>query len=79
MGIERTAVSAKVSSEIERFLWEWSESLKPYEVSMSSLLQRCAEIVKVMVARGDLSLEPKALQEFLENGSNGGNGSKARK
>lgn len=76
MGQERTAVSAKVSAEIEEFLYEWSRSLKPYEVSTSSLLQRCAEIVRVMVRRGELSLEPKALQDFLENGSNGGKESK---
>src|SRR2546429_2395344 len=78
VGIERTAVSAKISLENERFLYEWAELLKPYTISSSSLLDKCAEIVRVMVGRGELSLEPKALQEFLQNGSNGSNGSKTR-
>ena len=79
MGIERTAVSAKISLENERFLYEWAELLKPYTISSSSLLDKCAEIVRVMVGRGELSLEPKALQEFLQNGSNGSNAGRASK
>lgn len=65
-------MSAKVSPEIEEFLYEWSKSLKPYNVSSSSLLERCAEIVMVMVKRGELNLEPKALQDFLRQDCNGG-------
>lgn len=79
MGIERTAVSAKVSPEIEEFLFEWARQHRPYRLSSSEQLEKCAEVVMVMVRRGQLSLEPKALQEFLENGSNGGNESKRKK
>src|SRR5437899_7956224 len=36
VGIERTAVSAKISLENERFLYEWAELLKPYTISSRS-------------------------------------------
>jgi hypothetical protein len=79
VGLERAAVSAKVSPEIEEFLYEWAKGLRPYKVSSSALLEQCADIVRIMVRRGELSLEPKALQEFLENGRNGSNESKRSK
>lgn len=79
MGIERTAVSTKLSPENMEFIDEWAQSLKPLDVSASSLVDLSVRIVRNLVATGKLSREPKALQDFLgnvRNGSNEGNGSK---
>ena len=79
MGLERASVSTKLSPENEEFLYEWLRSLKPYDISESALLNKCADIVRTLVGRGQLSLEPKKLQAFLENGSNGSNAGNAEK
>jgi hypothetical protein len=65
MSIERAATSAKLSAENFEFLQDRKWSLRPYEVSISSLLNLCVRIVRELHARGDLSLEPEQLQKLL--------------
>jgi hypothetical protein len=65
MGVERTAVSAKLSPENLDFLDERMRLLRPYTVSMSSLVDLCVRIVRQLNARGDLSLEPERLRALL--------------
>jgi hypothetical protein len=73
LGQERASVSTKLSAENEEFLYEWLRSLRPYDVSESGIVNKSLDIVRTLVRRGELSLEPKALQAFLENGGNGSN------
>lgn len=67
MGIERASVSTKLAREDEEFIFEWSKNLKPHEVSQSSLTGLCVRIVRILVRRGELNIQPEALQDFLEN------------
>ena len=65
MGVERTMVSAKLSPENIDFLDEQRRLLRPYEVSLSSLVDLCVRIVRELHGRGELSLEPKQLRTLL--------------
>ena len=65
MGIDRTMVSAKLSRENVDFLDDRQRSLRPYEVSVSSLVNLCVRIVRELHAKGELSLEPEQLQKLL--------------
>lgn len=67
MGQERASVSTKLPREDEEFIYEWAKHLKPHEVSQSSLTGLCVRIVRTLVRRGELSIEPKVLQAFLED------------
>ena len=58
-------VSSKLSPENTEFLDEWSRQLKPLTVSQSSLVDLSVRIVRHLFMAGKLSLEPRALQEFL--------------
>lgn len=65
MGIERVMASSKLDRESAEFLDDMAKSLRPYEVSQSSLVNLCVRIVRNSVQRGDLNLDPRSLQEFL--------------
>ena len=64
MGIERSATSAKLSPENFEFLLERRRSLRPYEVSVSSLVNLCVRIVRELHTKGELNLEPAELQKL---------------
>jgi hypothetical protein len=72
MGMERVMASSKLSVENAEFLDEWERRLKPYKTSESSLVDLAVRIVRHLVARGELNLDPKALQELLGNESRPG-------
>ena len=65
MGIERTAVTAKLSPENAEFLDDLKRRFRPYEVSRSSLLNLCVRIVRELHGKGELSFEPAQLQKLL--------------
>lgn len=65
MGIERMAISSKLSPENVEFLEQQKRALRPYDVSISSLINVCVRIVREMHARGELSLKPEDLQKLL--------------
>jgi hypothetical protein len=72
MGLERMMVSAKISPENLEFLDQWGRHLKPHDVSQSSLVDLSVRIVRQLHLRGDLSLEPEALQDLLRTNSRPG-------
>jgi hypothetical protein len=60
-----TAVSTKLSPENLDFLSKQRRSLRPYDISLSSLVNLCVRIVRRLHDRGELSLEPLQLQAQL--------------
>jgi len=77
MGMERVMASSKLDRESAEFLDDMAKSMRPYEVSQSSLMNLCVRIVKRAVERGDLSLEPRRLQELLGTESRPGTRSRS--
>lgn len=67
MGLERIMASSKLDVRNLEFLDEVARSLKPFEVSQSSLVNLCVGIVRRLSQRGEISLEPKSLQMLLGN------------
>jgi hypothetical protein len=58
-------VTTKLSPENLDFLSNQRRSLRPYDISLSSLVNLCVRIVRRLYARGELSLEPLQLQAQL--------------
>ena len=65
MANDRTAVSTNLSPENLDFLIKQRRSLRPYDISLSSLVNLCVRIVRRLHGRGELSLEPLQLQAQL--------------
>jgi hypothetical protein len=65
MAHNRTVVSSILSPENFDFLNKQRRSLRPYDISLSSLVNLCVRIVRRLHARGELSLEPLQLQAQL--------------
>lgn len=47
------------------FLYDRRRALRPYDVSISSLVDLCVRIVRELHVKGELSLEPEQLQKLL--------------
>jgi hypothetical protein len=73
MGLERIMTSSKLDVRNMEFLDEVARSLKPFEVSQSSLVNICVGIVRRLTQRGQISFTPAGLQEFLGNEGTAGN------
>ena len=65
MVVKRTAVSTKLSPQNFAFLDKQRRFFRPYDISMSSLVNLCVRIVRHLHVRGELSLEPLQLQAQL--------------
>jgi len=65
MSAERAEVSTKLSPENFDFLNKQRRSLRPYDISLSSLVNLCVRIVRQLHVSGQLSLEPLQLQAQL--------------
>jgi hypothetical protein len=65
MAVERAEVSTKLSPENFDFLNKQRRLFRPYDISLSSLVNLCVRIVRQLHARGELSLEPLQLQAQL--------------
>ena len=65
MVVKRTAVSTKLSPETFAFLDKQRRFFRPYDISMSSLVNLCVRVVRQLHERGELSLEPLQLQAQL--------------
>jgi hypothetical protein len=65
MVVKRTAVSTKLSPQNFAFLDKQRRFFRPYDISMSSLVNLCVRIVRQLHVRGELSLEPLQLQAQL--------------
>jgi len=65
MVVKRTAVSTKLSLKNFAFLDKQRRFFRPYDISMSSLVNLCVRVVRQLHARGELSLEPLQLQAQL--------------
>jgi len=62
---DRTAVNTKLSPENLDFLRAQRRLLRPYDISLSSLVNLCVRVVRRLHDRGELSLEPLQLQAQL--------------
>ena len=67
MGIERQVVSSKMNAENLEFLAFLSEQIQPYEISLSSLINLCVSIVRTLFIKGEIALNPRALQVLLRH------------
>ena len=65
MALERVMASAKLDRENAEFLDEIAANFEPYEISQSSLMNTLLHVLRHMYRRGDINLEPSALQKIL--------------